>query len=319
MPRPRPPEPLRINIASRLDLLTLRLFVAAVEEQSIARAAERENIAASAVSKRLGDLELALRTELLHRHRKGIDPTPAGRALLQHARIIIRDLAQLEAEIVDYSAGVRGQVRIWANESTLFGFFPDQLGSFMAQYPQVRVDFQADLSPAIVQAVLDNAADIGVYSGDLPTADLAVYPCHEDRLVVIVPRGHQLAEQPAIKFTDILPYDIIEQEPRSSIQTLLVKKSSEAGFVLRSRIRVGGFDAVCRMVEARLGVGIIPDRLALKLAAVMDVDVVTLDEDWAIRSHSICVRETAQMPVATRLLLDHLIGPGQASPTAQQG
>ncbi|WP_137390955.1 helix-turn-helix domain-containing protein [Rhodoligotrophos defluvii] len=83
---PQEIEPLRINVGSRLDLVTLRLFVAIVEEGSISRAADRENIAASAVSKRIGDLEQALRVELLQRHRQGTSPTPAGQALITTRR-----------------------------------------------------------------------------------------------------------------------------------------------------------------------------------------------------------------------------------------
>ncbi|RVD30281.1 LysR family transcriptional regulator, partial [Mesorhizobium sp. M4A.F.Ca.ET.020.02.1.1] len=169
------PKPIRINISSRIDLLTLRLFVAIIEARSIARAAERENIAASAVSKRIGDLEQALRTELLHRHRQGVEPTSAGQALFQHARLIMRNLAELEAELIDFSGGTRGQVRIWANESTLFGFIPEQLASFAERYPQVRVELQSNLSPVNIQAVMDNSADIGIFSGALPTGDLVVH------------------------------------------------------------------------------------------------------------------------------------------------
>lgn len=307
------PEPIRINVSSRIDLLTLRLFVAIVEERSIARAAERENIAASAVSKRIGDLELALRTELLHRQRQGVEPTPAGQALFQHARLIMRNLAELEAELVDFSAGTRGQVRIWANESTLFGFIPEQLASFADRYPQVRVELQSNLSPINIQAVMDNSADIGIFSGDLPTGELSVHSCFKDRLVVVVPAGHELAGRGGVGFAELLGYDLIEQEPRSSIQTLLLKHAGELGNIPRSRIRVGGFDAVCRMVEAGLGLGIIPNQLAAKLSPVMDIACLPLDEDWAVREHKICVRGEAELPVATRLLLRHLLEGAQAS------
>ncbi|MCP3469063.1 LysR family transcriptional regulator [Bradyrhizobium sp. CCGUVB1N3] len=307
------PEPIRINVSSRIDLLTLRLFVAIVEERSIARAADREGIAASAVSKRIGDLEQALRTELLLRHRQGIEPTAAGQALLQHARLIMRNLAELEAELVDFSAGTRGQVRICANESTLFGFIPEQLARFAECYPDVRVELQSNLSPMNIQAVMDNSADIGIFSGDLPTGELVVHSCFKDRLVVVVPAGHTLAKRDGVGFAELLGYDLIEQEPRSSIQTLLLKNAGGLGNIPRSRVRVGGFDAVCRMVEAGLGLGIIPDRLAAKLGPVMDIAIVALEEDWAVREHKICVRNDAELPVATRLLLRHLLEAAQAS------
>jgi DNA-binding transcriptional LysR family regulator len=293
-------------MTSRLDLLTLRLFVAITEEQSIAKAADREHIAASAVSKRISDLEEVLGTPLLNRHHKGIDPTPAGRALLHHARTIIRDLAQLESELVGYSKGTRGYVRIFANESTIFGYLPEELSGFLAEFPMVRIEFQAEVSPAIVQAVTENAADIGIFAGDIPTPDLQVFPYHRDKVVVVVPRSHPIAANKAVRFLDLLDYEIIDQEKRSSIETLLLRASAGLGRSLKTRIRVGSFDAICRMVQANLGVGLVPERFADKMKSVMNIEAIPLDEPWAIRQHWIAVRDLASLPLAAQLLVRHL-------------
>ena len=94
----------------RIDILTLQLFVAIVEDQSIAKAAERKHIAVSAVSRRISDMEDMLEVELLHRHSKGIEPTPAGFALLEHARIVLGNLSQLETDMVGYRQGGRADI-----------------------------------------------------------------------------------------------------------------------------------------------------------------------------------------------------------------
>jgi len=295
-----------LGMTGRLDLMTLRLFVAITEEQSIAKAADREHIAASAVSKRISDLEDVLGTPLLNRHHKGIDPTPAGRALLHHARTIIRDLAQLESELIGYSKGTRGYVRIYANESTIFGYLPEELSGFLTEFPMVRIDFQAEVSPAIVRAVSENAADIGIFAGDIPTPDLEVFPYHRDRVVVVVPRRHPLAEKASVRFVDLLDYEIIDQEKRSSIETLLIRASASLGRSLKTRIRVESFDAICRMVQANLGVGLVPERFAEMMKDVMNIEARTLDEPWAVRQHWIAVRELAALPVAAQLLVRHL-------------
>jgi DNA-binding transcriptional LysR family regulator len=294
----------------RLDLLTLKLFVAIIEEQSIAKAAEREHIAASAVSKRISDLEEALGAPLLHRNNKGIDPTPAGRALLQHARTVIRDLAQLESELVDYSKGTRGHVRIFANESTIFSYLPEELRGFLAEHPMVRIEFEAEVSPTIVQSVAENAADIGIFAGDIPTGDLQVFPYHKDKLVVVVPKCHPLTAMERVRFADLLGYELIDQEKRSSIETLLLRAAAAEGRSLRTRIRVGSFDATCRMIQADLGIGIMPERFAANMATVMNIDFRPLAEPWAIRQHWLAVRDLTSLPVAARLLVEHLIQVG---------
>ena len=138
-------------MTAKIDLLTLQLFVAIVEEQSIAKAAERKNIAASAVSRRISDIEELFQVELLHRHSKGIEPTPAGYALLEHARVILGNLAQLETELSGYRQGKRGHIRICANKSAILESLAGELSSFLEQHPLVRIDLEENISPAIVQ------------------------------------------------------------------------------------------------------------------------------------------------------------------------
>src|SRR4051812_2978148 len=94
-----PVKPTERTFARRIDLTSLQLFVAVCELGSIGKAAEREFIAASAVSKRLSDLEAALDAPLLYRHARGVDLTPAGQSLLHHARSVLFGLEQMQAEL----------------------------------------------------------------------------------------------------------------------------------------------------------------------------------------------------------------------------
>jgi len=300
---------LRSSLISRIDLITLKLFIAIVEEASIAKAADREHLAASAVSKRIADLEHMLRVQLLDRQRRGVSPTPAGTALMRHARIILDNLDQMEGEIAEYSSqshAVRGHIRARANESALFGFFPDALSRFLNEYPQVSVDLMPDTSTGVVRAVRENAADVGIYWGDQPTDGLEIFPCYVDRLVVAVPDGHALSTRRTVRFADLLDYELVEQEPFSSIQAVIERTAAESGHRIKTRVRVAGFDAVCRMVQAGFGVGIVPDYFVAARASSMHLVEVALDEPWANRLHKICMRSRSTNPTATRLLVDYL-------------
>jgi len=299
-----------MNLVARLDLITLRLFVAIVEQQSISKAAEREFIAPSAVSKRIADLEHAMQAQLLLRHRKGISPTPAGLALLHHARAILRDVAQLEADIVDFSGGARGHVRIAASESALYRYVPDALAAFTRDYPHIRFDVRAEVSTSVVPLVLDNAAEIGIFWGNLPTAELKVFPCYQDRLMVAVPPGHELADKRSLRFHEVLERELIEQEHNSSVQALLQQEANNLGLAFRSRIRVSGYDAACIMALAGFGLAIVPDSYAERMHTALGLRIVPLDEPWATRQYSLCVQDVAMLPTATRLLMEHLLKPG---------
>lgn len=296
------------NLISRLDLVTLRLFVAIVEEQSINKAAEREFIAPSAVSKRIADLEHATQTQLLLRHRKGVEPTPAGMALLNHARIILRNLAELESEITDYADGVRGNVRMLASESALFGYFPDALKTFTNIYPEIRIDLAAATSVASVQAVMDGAADIGIFWGEVATGSLKVVPCYSDRLVVVVAGDHPLAAVECASYADVLDHELIEQEAGSALQALLFAQAAKLGITPRTHMRVSGYDAACRMVQAGLGVGIVPHSYAVRLSPASGLKIVSLQETWVDRHYKVCVKELEHQAVATRLMFQHIAG-----------
>jgi DNA-binding transcriptional LysR family regulator len=159
-----------------IDLLTLKLFVAVVEEQGVAKAAEREHIAASAVSKRIADLEKAAKVQLFRRHHTGLRPTPAGHAFLHHARVLMRDLAQMDSEVGEYAQGVRGSLKVFANNSAMVQYLPGDLSRFLKSHPLIHVALEEAISPVIVRAVADGAADIGIYGGNIPATGLTVLP-----------------------------------------------------------------------------------------------------------------------------------------------
>ena len=212
------------SFARRIDLTSLQLFVAVCELGSIGRAAEREFIAASAVSKRLSDLEATVDTALLYRHSRGVTLTPAGESLLHHARNVLYGLERMQGELSEYADGVRGHVRIHANMSAIVEFLPEDLGAFAREHSQVKIDLQEHLSPDVLSAVAEGTADIGICTlgnnGATSTTQTTVQlsqgnvmlqhrAYREDRLVVVVPEEHALAEQDSVGFPQVLQWDIV--------------------------------------------------------------------------------------------------------------
>ena len=293
----------------RFDLLTLKLFVAIVEEQSIAKAAEREHIAASAVSKRIADLEHDLHVQLIQRHNRGIVTTPAGNALLRHARSVLRDLAQLEGELLEYSEGLRGQVRLFANSTAILRFLPQQLVSFLSHHPLVQIEIEESISPAIVKAISENRGEIGIFGSSVPTLGLHVLPYRDDLLSVVVHKEHPLAARRTVRFADIVDQEMVGLQGGSSIDGLAARAASELGRSLKLRIRMTHFDPLCRMVAAKLGIALVPHEIVTQYARTLDIVELALDEPWAWRSLKIAVREPSSLTIAARLLLNHLADP----------
>ena len=300
-------KPTERNFARRIDLTSLQLFVAVCELGSIGKAAEREFIAASAVSKRLSDLEATLDTPLLYRHTRGVDLTPAGESLLHHARSVLFSLEKMQSELSEYADGVRGHVRVHASISAIVQFLPEDLGRFAQDHPEVKIDLEEHLSTEIVRAVREGAADVGICNASVTANhELQVRPYRRDQLVLIVPRRHPLARSKAVGFADTLDFDHVGLHSNSSIYLAMRDAAAANGRSIKLRIHVTGLDAMCRMIHNGLGVGVMPLRAFELMHGVGDLDCVRLTDAWASRSIDLVARDFSTLPVTGRLLVQHL-------------
>lgn len=294
------------NFARRMDLTSLQLFVAVCELGSIGRAAEREFIAASAISKRLSELEATVGAQLLYRHTRGVDLTAAGESLLHHARSVLFSLEKMQGELSEYADGVRGHVRIHASISAIVQFLPEDLGEFIRAHGQVKIDLEEHLSAEVVRAVREGAADLGICNAATGLGELQSLPYRQDRLALIVPRGHALSGPPSIAFADTLDFDQVGLHSTSSIYLALRQAAEAAGRTIKLRIHVTSLDAMCRMIDNGLGVGVMPQRAFELMHGVGALDCVPLSDAWAERELHMIARDFSSLPVTARLLVEHL-------------
>ena len=299
------------NFVRRVDLTSLQLFVAVCELGSIGRAAEREFIAASAISKRLSDLEATLGTTLLYRHARGVDLTPAGESLLHHARSVLYSLEKMQGELSEYADGVRGHVRVHANISAIVQYLPEDLGVFTREHEAIKIDLEEHLSSEVLRAVQEGAADLGICHASQGSHELQTLPYRQDRLALVVPRGHALAKKgPAIDFISTLDFDHVGLHTNSSIYVAMHQAAIDAGRGIKLRIHVTGLDAMCRMIENGLGIGVMPLRaFELMQGGIGDKLVsIALKDAWAVRQIQLVARDFSTLPVAARTLVSHLRG-----------
>jgi len=252
-------------------------------------------------------MEHAAGTILLYRRRSGVEPTPAGDMLVRHARNLIRLMDRMEGELSEYADGVRGQVRIVANTSVITEFLPEQLSSFLADHPDVRIALNEVTSDQAVHDVLDGHADIALFSEVADTRSLEVFPYACDRLMAIVPSGHPLDGCNELSFTETLGHAHVGLNPGSSMLEQLTAFADELGQSIDFAVQVTSFDAVMRMVEAGLGVGILPDGVVSKRRPGANIIAIPLTDDWARRDLLAGVREEKSLPVAARRLLHRLL------------
>jgi DNA-binding transcriptional LysR family regulator len=290
----------------RFDLTDLSLFRHVVEAGSITLGAERAHLALAAASTRIRHMEETLGAALLVRTRQGVTPTQAGRTLLQHARTILRQTERLREDLGAYAGGLAGQIRVLSNTNALTEFLPEALSSFLSTHPHLGVDLEERLSDEIVGLIAEGVADIGIVAGTVDVGSLETFPFRRDRFVLVVARSHALAKRARIGFAQVLEYDFVGLDRASALQRFVSDKAARAGQAIRLRVQLRSFDAVCRLVECNVGIGIVPETTARWATRTMAIKAVPLTDPWAVRDLTICVRRFDELPTNARQLVEHL-------------
>jgi DNA-binding transcriptional LysR family regulator len=297
----------------QFDLVDIGLLVNVAETNSLTRGADRSHISTSAASTRIKHIEIRLGIKLFDRTSRGVTLTPAGQAFLHHGRQVLRQLENLQADLQEYSQGAKGHIRLFANTNATSEFLPAVLSNYLTNHPNVNVDLRERLSHDIVRAVSEGIADIGIIAGNERTDGLQVVPYRTDRLVLVAALTHPLAKLKKISFERTLDCNYIGLVEASAIQTFLNQAAGVLHRSLQMRIQVSNFEALCRMIETNVGIGIIPESAASRHGKTMAIQIVPLTDDWALRDLKICVRNKRQLPLFARELIDLLVADGSTS------
>jgi DNA-binding transcriptional LysR family regulator len=298
---------------THFDLHSLRFFMLVAQTGSLTKAAEKSHMTLSALSKRMAELERTVDCALFIRLPRGLELTPAGRELVHHARSVLDMVSRMADDMGDFAVGVRGHVRVWANTSSIVQFLPDDLARFIAAQPLIRISLEERLSTDIVAALLSGEADLGIFADNVPSHQVEKFLYRQDRLVVLVPPEHPLAARTEVAFSDTLEYDFVGLNHGSSLLQRMADASNALEQALRLRIQVSSFDGICRMIEAGLGIGILPQGAVRAEHYGAGLRAVALTDPWACRTLWVGVKSIASLLPEARTFLDHLRQPQAAS------
>jgi DNA-binding transcriptional LysR family regulator len=290
----------------RYDLTSLDLFITVAEERNLTRAGRIKHLAVSAISKRISELEAQVGSSLLVRNARGVDLTPAGQSLLFYARQVKQTIEQLDHELGDYAAGVKGHVRIHAITSALSQFLPDDVSRFVSLYPQIKFDIEERVGSAVIRAVADGRADLGIIAAQTAAQGLETMPYRNDELTLVVPAGHPLATLDSVRFKEVLEHEFVGPHLESSMHTLLTSEAEKLGMALQLRIRISSFDCMCRMVSTGLGLAVLPRSVINQYLRSHKLKAVTLAEPWAQRSLLLVFKKYDSASPTLKTLIDHL-------------
>ena len=298
------PVPTRKTAAYRLDPFDLRLFIAVLEQGTITAAAAAMNLSLAAASARLKALDDRVGVPLLDRAKAGSTPTAAGRALARQAQRVLGEVEALHTEMARFGAGLRGTLRVAGNTAAAALLLPALLGAFLVRHPDIDVDLQELPSDAVLDALHRRAVDVGLVADHVDTGGLHVQPLAEDRLCAALPaRG---AGRPrSLRFADLLDRPFVGLAADAGLSRFLQQVAARTGRVPRHRVRVRGLEAVMQLVDAGVGVAVVPASAAQRFAGAA-TRLMPLADPWARRRLLVCAQADARDGPGVRDLLAFL-------------
>jgi DNA-binding transcriptional LysR family regulator len=292
------------------DIVTIQLFVAVAKTGSIAGAARQQHIAASAVSHRIHELELATGTKLLNRLPRGVELTAAGRVFMERGTRILDELRDLDKDLKQFAEGKRGMVRVAAVTTAITSRLSDILKAFIERNPDISVDLIELYTNEALEALRNGECEIALVTDmrDLSGLD----SCHfsTDPVWVIGPRGHALFEKRdkdgAISFVDAMQYEVISLHQGGALDDLVLAAAQKLGSPIKRALRVSRNDSLRRLVEAGLGIGFLRESNAKPFLTAFAIEGAPLSDDWAKRTLKVVWPHGVPLEPAAQRFLDFL-------------
>ena len=293
----------------RYNLITLDLFLCASKHKSLAKAAEEKNLVVSAVSKRILDLEKSVGVKLFYRKNSGVELTPPGLEMQKHCEEIFNSIKVMDENIKEHSLESSGTVRVTANSSSITQFLPEDFAAFTKIFPKIKIKLKEKTSKEVILSVKENLSDIGIFSEHVENTErLKIIDYKRDTLVLVVPEYHQLMSKLTVKIEDFIQYEMVGLEKGSSLQAMLDKQVEKKKFKIKKKVETVSFEGVRGMVEAGLGIAVLPTGAIKPYLKSSKLKIIKIDEKWAKRSIKIAINNDDTIGKAGSLLLNHLIG-----------
>ena len=282
-------------------------FLVITQEGSIRRAAERLNIAPSAISRKLAEAEARLGVVLLERSAKGIVLTDAGRLVREHALHMQDEQTFLLDQLGKFRESGGHAVRIAVGEGFAADLMQNGLAALGRKHPDLR--FHADLvgTGEIQRRVVEGEADIGIAYDPVPTERTASLAIARQPLCAIVPVGSTLAKLRRISLAQMLQQPVAMLDARHAIRTLVGRAASDQGLALHPQVETSSIAALIRYVGAGMGGTFLP-RFSVSIQAERgEVAIVDLNEESLqhVSAH-LMVRARRRLPASVALTAEYL-------------
>jgi len=291
----------------RYELTDLRLFLAIAEAQSLSGGANTVHLTASSASYRLKNLELAMGVPLFKREARGMELTAEGAFVLKHVRSLLAGVERMHGEVSGFASGLKGSVKLFANSSSLNGFIVPSLSRFLSANPNVNILLEERSSNTIEAAIAGQEADIGIFAGHAESAGVQAIRYAIDELIIAAPLNHPVVPHSPVRFPAVLDLDFVCMSRTSSNYIFLRDMAKLAGKTPKVRIHVHTFDAVLAMVQAGVGVSLVPRSIAATALREQRIAAVAISEPWALRELTLVTQADGPLSPFVEQVAEYLL------------
>lgn len=245
-----------------MELRHLRYFVAVAEEKHFTRAAKRLGIGQPPLSQQIQQLERELGTALFHRLPRGVSLTPAGQALFDDARRVLREAEQAVERTRRVARGEQGRLRVgMINSAPFHPLVPRVIREFRRRYPEVALTLEERTTPGLAAAVANETVDVAFVRPLLDTPEgLCTEHVLDEPLLVALPAGHPLSRRKAVPLMalSLEPFVLFPRAVGAGLHDVIVRACHAAGFSPRVVQEASQVTSIVNLVAAGLGVSIVP-------------------------------------------------------------
>ncbi|WP_312323441.1 LysR family transcriptional regulator [Acinetobacter schindleri] len=282
----------------RLDFFDLRLFLNIVDTGSLTKGAERSAISLQAASERIKKLEQHYQVSLFSRHSGGVKMTFAGQVFAEHAQALLQQGQQLSQAMAGFSEGLNSNISLWCNSSAQSEYLPLLLPQYLVNNPNIQIDLKEAESNDIIAALTNGTAKLGLISSFFATPQLQTLEFSDDPLVLICPEQHDLSTGKALKLGDCLNYPFVGLMQYHSLQQSIETQARLLHCEIQYRLRLPNFAAIAQVVANSVGIAIMPQRAAQRLAKLYAFKQIQLTGDWANRKLLLAAKNFDELSAA---------------------
>lgn len=243
-----------------MELKQLIYFIEVAEREHMSNAAQHLNVAQSAISRQISNLEEELGVQLFERAGRNMKLLPVGRILLTHSKDVITLLDQMKNQITDHIAPESGVIKIGFPTSLATTLLPNLINAYNKDYPNVQFQLRQGSYQFLIDSIKNrelNLAFIGPVIDDQPTIKGDIL--FREKMLLLVSRQHKVASREAITLKELKDEDFILFPKGYILEKLVIDACHHEGFEPKVSTQGEDMDAIKGMVAAGIGITILPD------------------------------------------------------------